>query len=76
MNAMDRARARAAIQGSERVMPLAMALIEAAAKQGANILELQDACSLVIAMFRDVLQHTSAFSAEFESKAKAAIESV
>lgn len=74
MNGMDKARARAAFQASEKVMPLTMALIEAAAEQGANFLELRDACDLAVMAYRDAMDHTSVAFCEFKSKAKAAFE--
>lgn len=76
MNVMDKARARAAIQASENVMPLTMTLIEAAAKQGANLLELQDACDLAVMAYKDALDHTSVAVGEFECNAKSALKSL
>ena len=56
--------------------PLAMTLVEAAAKQGASMEELSTACVLAQKAYQKAMDRSRIAVTEFESDAKAALERI
>lgn len=73
MTLMDRISIREAMSKSEKMLPLTLALIEAATEQGANIKEFRDACMVATALFEDKLNHLAA--SDLKSDTQTAFES-
>lgn len=73
MTIMDSVSIREAMRKSEKMLPLTLALIEAATEQGANIKEFRDACTTATALFEDKLNRLAA--SDLKSDTQTAFES-
>lgn len=63
-------------RGQPNAKPLAMTLVEAAAKQGASMEELSTACVLAQKAYQKAMDRSRIAVTEFESDAKAALERI
>lgn len=73
MDIMTKAKIKADAKASEKMLPLTLALIEAATEQGANIKEFRDACTTATALFEDKLNRLAA--SDLKSDTQTAFES-
>lgn len=64
------------VRAQPNAKPLAMTLVEAAAKQGASMEELSAACVLAQKAYQKVMDRSRIAVTEFESDAKAALERI
>lgn len=73
---MNKTLYRPFLAAHQKIRPLAATLVKAAAEQGATLEELEIAADMALNAYRDAMDRSAVPLAEFESEAKAALDSI